>query len=174
MSVDYNTNKKVVKKEVQYLGREFTDIRANLMEFAKSYFPSAYNDFNESSPGMMFIEMAAYVGDVLGFYIDNQYRESLLHSAEEKRNIFKIAQSFGYEPKLSSPATAICEFGVEVPSLKVGDTYQPDLDYAPILNADSGFSAKNGAIFRLMDDINFKTSSSLDSMNIRISKFEDT
>ena len=174
MSVDYNTNKKVVKKEVQYLGREFSDIRSNLMEFAKSYFPSAYNDFNESSPGMMFIEMAAYVGDVLGFYIDNQYRESLLHSAEEKRNIFKIAQSFGYEPKLSSPATAICEFGVEVPSLKVGDTYQPDLDYAPILNADSGFSAKNGAIFRLMDDINFKTSSSLDSMNIRISKFEDT
>ena len=174
MSVDYNTNKKVVKKEVQYLGREFSDIRSNLMEFAKSYFPSAYNDFNESSPGMMFIEMAAYVGDVLGFYIDNQYRESLLHSAEEKRNIFKIAQSFGYEPKLSSPATAICEFSVEVPSLKVGDTYQPDLDYAPILNADSGFSSTTGATFRLMDDINFKTSSSLDNMEIRISKFETT
>ena len=84
MAVDYNTNQKVEKKEVQYLGREFSDIRSNLIEFAKSYFPKAYNDFNESSPGMMFIEMASYVGDVLSFYIDNQYRESLLHAAEEK------------------------------------------------------------------------------------------
>ena len=116
---DYNTNKKIEKKEVQYLGREFSDIRNNLLEFAKSYFPKTYNDFNESSPGMMFIEMAAYVGDILGFYIDNQYRESLLHAAEEKKNIFKIAQSFGYKPKLSSPATAICDFTVEVPAVRV-------------------------------------------------------
>ena len=133
MAVDYNTNKKVEKREIQYIGREFSDIRNNLIEFAKTYFPTAYNDFNESSPGMMFIEMASYVGDVLSFYIDNQYRESLLHAAEEKRNIFKIAQSFGYKPKLSSPATAICEFSVEVPSEKVGENYEPDLDYWMIL-----------------------------------------
>ena len=174
MAVDYNTNQKVEKKEVQYLGREFSDIRNNLMEFAKTYFPNTYNDFNESSPGMMFIEMAAYVGDVLGFYIDNQYRESLLHAAEEKKNIYKIAQSFGYEPKLSSPATAICDFSVEVPSLQVGETYQPDLDYAPILAGDSTFSSTNGTTFRLADDINFKVSSSLDNMDIRVSKFDET
>ena len=174
MAVDYNTNQKVEKKEVQYIGREFSDIRNNLIEFAKTYFPNTYNDFNESSPGMMFIEMASYVGDVLSFYIDNQYRESLLHAAEEKKNIFKIAQSFGYVPKLSSPATAICEFSVEVPAEAVGDTYQPDLDYAPILATDSGFAAKSGATFRLVDDINFKVSSSLDSMEVRISKSDGT
>jgi hypothetical protein len=171
MAVDYNTNKKVEKKEVQYIGREFSDIRSNLMEFAKTYFPKSYNDFNESSPGMMFIEMAAYVGDVLSFYIDNQYRESLLHAAEEKRNIFKIAQSFGYKPKLSSPATAICEFSVEVPALAVGNTYQPDLDYAPILDVDSGVTSTVGTTFRLLDDINFKTSSSLDLMRTEISQY---
>jgi hypothetical protein len=141
------------------------------MEFAKTYFPKSYNDFNESSPGMMFIEMAAYVGDVLSFYIDNQYRESLLHAAEEKRNIFKIAQSFGYKPKLSSPATAICEFSVEVPALAVGNTYQPDLDYAPILDVDSGVTSTVGTTFRLLDDINFKTSSSLDLMRTEISQY---
>ena len=173
MAVDYNTNQKVEKKEVQYLGREFSDIRSNLIEFAKSYFPKAYNDFNESSPGMMFIEMAAYVGDVLSFYVDNQFRESLLHAAEEKKNIFKIAQSFGYEPKLSSPATAICEFSVEVPALQVGSTYQPDLDYAPILAGDSTFSSTTGTTFRLADDINFKVSSSLDNMIQEISQYSD-
>ena len=56
---DYGTNKKLVSKEVNYLGRDFTDIRNNLIEFAKNYFPNQYNDFNEASPGMMFVEMAS-------------------------------------------------------------------------------------------------------------------
>ena len=98
IDVEYGTNIKKEKKKVKYLGRDFSSIRQNLIEFAKSYYPTAYNDFNESSPGMMMIEMAAYVGDVLSYYVDNQYRETLLHSAEEKKNIFKIAQSFGYKP----------------------------------------------------------------------------
>ena len=128
--VEYGTLKKVDKKEVKYLGRDFPSIRQNLLEFAKAYFPNSYNDFNESSPGMMFIEMTAYVGDVLGFYIDNQYRESLLHAAEEKKNIFKIAQSFGYKPKLSSPSIAIGEFSIEVPATLDGGEYVPNTNYA--------------------------------------------
>ena len=74
--IEFGTSVKSVKKDVNYIGREFSTIRANLIEFAKQYFPTAYNDFNESSPGMMFIEMAAYVGDILNFYIDNQFREA--------------------------------------------------------------------------------------------------
>ena len=83
--VDYGTNKKLVKKEVNYLGRDFRDIRQNLIEFAKTYFPNTYNDFNEASPGMMFVEMAAYVGDTLNYYVDNQFRETLLQFAEERK-----------------------------------------------------------------------------------------
>ena len=171
---DFNTSKKSVKKEVSYLGREFGSIRNNLIEFAKSYFPKTYNDFNESDPGMMFIEMAAYVGDMLNFYIDNQYRETLLHSAEEKKNIFKIAQSYGYKPKLSSPATAICSLSVEVPAIQEGDSYQADLNYAPIIDADSTLQSTGGTAFRLVDDVNFKTSSSLDTMITEVSQTSGT
>ena len=171
---DYGTNKKSVSKEIRYLGRDFTSIRQNLIEFAKSYFPSTYNDFNESSPGMMFIEMAAYVGDVLSYYVDNQFRESLLHAAEEKKNIFKIAQSYGYKPKLSHPAIAPCDFSVLVPAETDDDiNYRPNLSYAPILNADSIFASSNSTEFRLLDDINFAASSSLDKLNITISSFAD-
>ena len=169
---DYGINKKSISKEVRYLGRDFTSIRQNLIEFAKSYFPNTYNDFNEASPGMMFIEMAAYVGDVLSYYVDNQFRESLLHAAEEKKNIYKIAQSLGYKPKVSHPSTAICEFTIEVPATTSDDTnYRPDLDYAPILDGNSLFGASNGSEFRLMDDVNFAVSSSLDRMDVAISKF---
>ena len=59
----YSVSKKSVK-EVRYLNKDFSSFKANLIEFAKVYFPNTYNDFNESSPGMMFIEMASYVGDV--------------------------------------------------------------------------------------------------------------
>jgi len=170
---DYGTNKKSISKEIRYLGRDFTAIRQNLVEFAKSYFPNTYNDFNEASPGMMFIEMAAYVGDVLNYYVDNQFRESLIHSAEEKKNIFKIAQSMGYVPKLSHVATATCQFSVKVPATTSDDiNYRPNLDYAPILNADSIFASDHSE-FRLMDDVNFAVSSSLDEMSISISDYAD-
>ena len=173
--IEFGTSVKSVKKDVNYIGREFSTIRANLIEFAKQYFPTAYNDFNESSPGMMFIEMAAYVGDILNFYIDNQFREALLHSAEEKKNIFKIVQSMGYTPSLSSPATVIADFTVEVPALTIDDdNYRADLNYAPVLSADSLFNATNtGTQFRLMDDVNFKTSSSFDSRKVEVSQTTD-
>ena len=172
--IEYGTNIKSVKKDIRYLGREFNTIRANLIEFAKSYFPSTYNDFNESSPGMMFIEMVAYVGDTLNFYIDNQYREALLHSAEEKKNVFKIAQSFGYKPRLSNPATAICDVTVEVPAETIdSNNYRADLTYAPVVTSNTSAVSTNGVTFRFMDDVNFKTSSSLDTRKVEISQTED-
>ena len=93
-------------KSINYLNKDFNDFKVNLVEFAKQYFPNTYNDFNEASPGMMCIEMAAYVGDILSFYIDEQFRESLLAYAEERKTVFDIAQSYGYRPIISAPANA--------------------------------------------------------------------
>ena len=61
-----------------------------MIDFAKIYFPNEYNDFNETSPGMMFIEMASYVGDVLSYYIDSQFKEMLLGYAEERENVVAV------------------------------------------------------------------------------------
>ena len=166
--VDYGTNKKVVKKEINYLGRDFRDIRENLIEFAKSYFPNTYNDFNEASPGMMFVEMAAYVGDVLNYYVDNQFRETLLNQAEERKNIYEIAQSYGYKPKLAAPSTVELTFAIDVPASGSGTgasyTASADMNYASIVQAGSTVKASNGTEFTLLDDVNFKTSSSLDEL----------
>ena len=52
-------------RDIKYLNKDFSQFRDNLVEYAKTYFPTTYSDFNESSPGMMFIEMASYLGDVL-------------------------------------------------------------------------------------------------------------
>ena len=170
-NAEYGTSKKIVKKNVKYIGRDFSSIRQNLIEFAKSYYPTAYNDFNESSPGMMFIEMAAYVGDVLSYYADNQFRETLLHAAEEKKNIFKIAQSFGYKPKLSTPSSTIADITIEVPATtEDNENYEPDTNYALKVDADSVFSSKSGRSFRLMDDIDFAVSTSYDNRVEKVSQ----
>jgi hypothetical protein len=164
---DYGTNKKILKKEVNYLGRDFTDIRENLIEFAKTYFPNQYNDFNEASPGMMFVEMAAYVGDTLNYYLDNQFRETLLQFSEERKNVLAIAQSYGYKPRLATPAMVELTFTLDVPATTDDDgEYVPDLNFAGKIESNSTVLANNGTEFTILDDVDFKVSSSLDTMNV--------
>jgi hypothetical protein len=170
MAVDYNTNKKVVKKDVSYIGRDFSSVRQNLIEFAKTYFPGQYNDFNESSPGMMFVEMASYVGDVLNYYVDNQYKETLLNYAEEKKNVYNIAQSYGYKPKTAVPSTVEIEVTQQVPSKTNdgGTTFIPDLDYAGVLQRNGIITSETGVDFTILDQVDFRVSSSLDPMEIEV------
>ncbi len=72
------------KKDIKYLNKDFGQFKKSLIDFAKAYYPTTYKDFSDASPGMMYIEMAAYVGDVLSFYVDYQFKESLLVNAEER------------------------------------------------------------------------------------------
>ena len=167
----YSAPKKSVK-EVRYLNKDFTSFKDNLIEFTKIYFPKEYNDFNESSPGMMFIEMASYVGDVLSYYIDNQFKESLLAFAEEKRTVYNMAQSLGYKPKLSSPATTDVDVFQTVPALSSGAgasyTTKPDLRYSMVIKSGMEIAASTGVTFITQEDCNFKFSSSYDPLEISI------
>ena len=167
----YSAPKKSVK-EVRYLNKDFTSFKDNLIEFSKVYFPNTYNDFNESSPAMIFIEMASYVGDVLSYYIDNQFKESLLAFAEEKKTVYNMAQAFGYKPKLATPATTNLDVFQTVPASTSGTgtnyTTKPDLNYAMILKEGMIVSSATGIKFTSEEDCSFKFSSSFDSMEVSI------
>ena len=78
----YN-EKEFKESNINYLNKDFATFKNQLIQYAQSYFPNTYRDFNETSPGMMLLEMSAYVGDVLSFYIDQQYKEMMLPLAEE-------------------------------------------------------------------------------------------
>ena len=167
----YTAPKKSIK-EIRYLNKDFTSFKDNLIEFSKIYFPNSYNDFNESSPGMMFIEMASYVGDVLSYYIDNQFKESLLAFAEEKRTVYNMAQSLGYKPKLSTAASVDMDVFQTVPAVTSGTgagfITKPDLTYAMNLKAGAEIVSENGIAFSTSEDANFKFSSSYDNMTVSI------
>ncbi len=91
-------------KDIKYLNKDFSTFKTDLIEYAKSYFPNSYNDFSAASPGTMFIEMAAYVGDVLSYYLDNQIQESFLQYAKQPNNLYTLAYMLGYRPKVTSAA----------------------------------------------------------------------
>ena len=92
-------------RDIKYLNRDFGTFKQDLIDLAKSYFPNTYNDFSDDNPGAMFIEMAAYVGDVLSFYQDSQLQENILLFARDKQNLLAMAYSLGYRPKVTSTAT---------------------------------------------------------------------
>ena len=165
------TNKTdLVRKDVSLVGKDFGQLRKNLIEFSKNYFPNTFNDFNESSPGMMFIEMASYVGDVLSFYTDTQLRESLLINAEEKTNLFNLAATYGYKPKNIVPSAVTLDVFQLVPSKGSANTVKPDFDYGLKVarNMSVGSDEFQDVEFRTTTDIDFQFSSSFNPTEVSV------
>ena len=119
-----------ISREIKYINKDFGELRQALINYTKNYYPNTYSDFNESSPGMMLLELSAYVGDVLSFYGDIQLQESFLHTVNEKINLYNLAQSLGYKPKSIVPAKVDLDIFQIVPSLGEGAATVPDLRYA--------------------------------------------
>lgn len=115
-------------RTLNYLGKDFDSFKKNLIDYTKTYFPNVYSDFNEASPGMVFIEQAAALGDVLAFYQDTQLKESMLAHATERKNVLALAQSMGYKPKVTSPAITTISIYQLVPA-KGAPNYEPDSSY---------------------------------------------
>jgi hypothetical protein len=156
------------KKDIKYINRDFSDFRSRLIEYTKTYFPNTYNDFSPASPGMMFMEQAAYVGDVLSFYLDNQFQENFVQYAKQTNNVFDLAYMFGYKPKVTSAAQVVLEFTQQVPSILSGSISVPDYNYALIVPENTKITAQSGVEFLTTDKIDFTVSSSTDITNVTV------
>ena len=165
-----------IKKDVKLIGRDFGSIRSNLVDFAKTYFPQTYNDFNESSPGMMMMELSSYVGDVLSYYTDVQLRESILEQAQEKKNIFAISQAYGYKPKLNVPATAQITMFQLVPAIGSGANVRPDWRYALTIKEGAKITAESDGEIEVSTNqkVRFNYSSSFDPTEVSVYQIDDS
>jgi len=137
---------------VSYLNKTFSDFKTNLINYARTYFPTTYNDFSEASPGNMFIEMAAYVGDVMSFYLDTQVQENFLLYAKEKENLYALSYMLGYRPKASYASVTTVDIYQLIPSL--GDV--PDYSYAVVIPENTQLTANGfGTKFLTVDKVDF-------------------
>jgi hypothetical protein len=157
-----------VNRDIKYINRDFSEFRSRLIEYSKTYFPSTYNDFSPTSPGMMFMEQASYVGDILSFYLDNQFQETFLQYAQQTNNIFDLAYMFGYKPKTTGVAQTTIDVYQQLPAKTVGGNVVPDYDYAITLRENTSISSQNGTNFLIQDKIDFSVSSSQDPTEVSI------
>jgi len=156
-----------IRRNIQYINKDFTELRASLINYARTYFPTTYNDFTPSSPGMMFMEMAAYVGDVLSFYLDNQIQETYLQYARQTNNLYELAYMFGYKPNVTQVSTVDLDFYQQVPVIG-GNA--PDFNYALFIPANTIITstASGSTSFIIQDPIDFSTSSSGDPTEVTV------
>lgn len=154
--------KPVSAKEVRYLNRDFASLKESLINFSKVYFPNSYKDFSDSSPGMMFIEMASYVGDVLSYYTDYIYKEGLLYNATERKNIMSLAKYLGYKVKPTRAATGNLDVYQLIPSIINNDgDYVPDYNFALIVKENMMVTNAFGSYFLLGETIDFSVDTKL-------------
>jgi len=157
-------------KQIQYLNKDFDGFKQKLLEFAEIYYPQTYNDFSETSPGLMLIEMASYVGDVLSFYVDNQVQENFLQYAKQRNNLLSLAYNHGYSPQVTNASTAEVDVFQIVPSSIASGLVQPDFNYAMII--DDGFQIQSSndtsQFFYSSNKIDFTISGSADPTDISV------
>ena len=137
---------------IKYTSRNFDSIKNDLIEYAKRYYPDTFKDFSEASFGAMMVDMVAYVGDILSFYLDYQANECFLDTATEYDNIIKLAKQSGYKFKSTNVSQGTLSFFITVPADAAG---APDEKYMPILKKGSQFTSGDGATFVLIEDVDF-------------------
>jgi len=156
-------------KDIKYFNRDFVGLKDLLVDFTKTYYPNTYNDFSPSSPGMMVLEMSAYIGDVLSFYLDNQIQETFVQYARQTESIFNLAYMLGYRPKVTKTSTVDIDIYQQLPAKLSGGTYIPDYDYALFIQENTTVQSNPGSInFLIQDTVDFTVSSSLDPTEVTI------
>jgi hypothetical protein len=161
-------------REIKYLNQDFSGYRTNLINYAQTYFPTTYTDFSATSPGVMFMEMASYVGDVLTYYLNNQIQENFLQYSRQTSNIYDLAYMFGYKPKVTGLATVNIDFYQELPAKTVDGKKVPDYDYALYIEENTQITSNVGSQkFIIEDPVDFTISSSLDPTIVKIAQVSD-
>ena len=158
------------ERDIKYVNRTFSDFRQQLIDYTKNYFPDTYNDFSPTSPGMMFMEMAAYVGDVLSFYQDIQLQETLLQYAQEPANLYSLAYMMGYRPKITTVSTVDLDVFQRVDSVVSNGQRVPNWDQALTVDENAQLESTTGTLVRFVTDnkVNFAFSSSYDPTEVSI------
>jgi len=157
-------------KKISYINKDFDTFKQQLINFARTYYPESYNDFTEASPGMMFIEQASYVGDVLSFYADNQMQENFVQFAKQRKSLLAAAYRGGYAPKVTAASSVVVDVYQILPSKIVFGQTVPDWDYALIIEqgAQLAYVGDPSIKFYIKNKIDFTQSGSANPTELSV------
>jgi hypothetical protein len=142
----------MANKQISYTTRDFQNIRQELINFTKLYYPDLIQNFNDAGIFSVFMDLNAAVTDNLHYHIDRSLQETVLQYAQERSSVFNIARTYGLKIPGLRPSVALVEFSIVVPAF--GD--KEDLRYCGILRRGSQVQGA-GQIFELANDCNFSS-----------------
>ena len=159
----YADKQKIKPTNINYTSKDFSTIKADLIEYTKSYFPDTYKDFNETSPGMMLIELSSYVGDVLSYYVDYNYKENILSTATEKRNVRRLAEFLGYKTPNKTPSIVKLKVTAEIDANSDGTPDYSDVPAQIPNGLQIQSSIDSELLFETTGEVDFSISGSPDT-----------
>ena len=159
----YSDKQKFKPTNINYTSKDFSTIKADLIEYTKSYFPDTYKDFNETSPGMMLIELSSYVGDVLSYYVDYNYKENILSTATEKRNVRRLAEFLGYKTPNKTPSIVKLKVTAEIDANSDGTPDYSDVPAQIPNGLQIQSSIDSELLFETTGEVDFSISGSPDT-----------
>ena len=169
-----DSKKEILKqiKQRKYLNKDFAGFKQDLLDYARIHFPDQIKDFSDTSLGGMFLDLAAYVGDVQSFYLDHQFHELDSTTAVESRNIERHLRSAGVPIVGASPAVVEITVSLEVPADTSVSPPVPLQAALPIVNSGTTFASDGSISFELVDDMDFseKSSDGILLASVKISK----
>ena len=142
----------MANKKINYLARNFADVRSELFTFIKKYYPEIFSDFSDSSVGTMLIELNAAVADMLSYHTDRMYNETQIEYAQERKSLLSMARTMGIKIPGQRPSVTLVDFQVTVPVF--GDSY--DTRYTPTLRSNAQVLG-GGQVFENLEDIDFNS-----------------
>jgi len=160
-----NIKKEVAKhKDISYTNRDFDSIRNELKRYTATHFNQNIVDISDASLAGLLIDLAAYVGDVMSYYIDHQFNETSIETAIETENIERFIREAGVE--VAGPSPALCEvtFRIRVPATLNNGEYSPNSVYLPVIKSGSVVSSTTGVDFELLDDVDFSETDADDEL----------
>lgn len=150
---DNKTALKSVRRR-NYLARDFDGFRSVLLDYARQYYPDRIQDFSESSVGGLFLDMAAYIGDNMSFYMDHLYGELNPDTVIETQNVERALRNAGVPITGAAASLVGVDFYIEVPVLDDG-SLNPDPSLLPTIVGETTLQSNSGIIFTLIEDIDF-------------------
>lgn len=151
--------------KINYLSRDFNAIRADLINWAKQYHPDKFVFINDASPDVMYLELCAFVGDMLSYYTDKSFNESFLSTSQAGISLTRIANDLGFFDLGPTPSSTQVILSIKVPMFvdTITGEVSPNPDLLPAIKPGVLIKSDSGVSFEILDEVNFG-----DSFNRRI------
>lgn len=86
-----------------FASRDYDNIRRDLLLRAERVLPE-WTDRDPSDFTMLLVDLWAYMGDILHYYVDRAAGEAFIETATQRESILALANLFDYTPRNRTPA----------------------------------------------------------------------